>query len=205
MTKDENDELMRWVAEMNKRGMFAAQNQQDRTLMEVSTAEEWALAAKNRFGLHVTNIRACKTDPPDCYADFDSRSISIELAELVDGKRLGKSVAAIDAGQDPPHHHGQDFLKAQWSKDRFFKELSDLINKKAAKYEKNNSVFDVLLVHTDEPWLNPQQVTDWLTQKTVEPRSVFRSAYLLMTYAPDYAHHWPVFQLFGSIAPRVLD
>jgi hypothetical protein len=165
--------------------------------------EEWASAVKSEFGLHVTNVRSCQTDPPDCCADIEGRSISIELAELTDGNRLKESVTAIEAGQDLPHHQGQAFLDTQWSRDRFFKELSHLIDKKAKKYESENLVFDVLLVHTDEPWLSPQKVRDWLAEKDVEPRNVFRSAYLLMTYVPGYAHHWPVFLLFGSIDQRI--
>jgi hypothetical protein len=205
MTNDEHNEVKRWIAEMNKRGTFAAQNPQDRTIMEASTAGEWALAVKEKFGLLITNVRPCQTDPPDCYADFEGKSISIELAELVDGHRLRESVIANETGQDPPHLYGKAFLNTQWSKDRFFRELAILIDKKTAKYENHNSAFDVLLVHTDEPWLSPQQVSNWLADKVVEPRSVFRSAYLLMPYVPGYVHHWPVFLLFGSIAQRKQD
>lgn len=203
MIKDENDELRRWVAEMNKRGVFGAQNPQDRAVVEALTAEEWALAVKTEFGLNFTKISPCQTDPPDCYAIFEGRSVSIELAQLVDGNRLKESVAAIDAGKEPPHYQGQAFFDTQWSKDRFFKELSNLIDKKALKYEKLKLVFDILIIHTDETWLSPEQVRNWLAETHIEPRSTFSSAYLLMTYVPGYADHWPVFRLFGSIAPKV--
>lgn len=200
MTKDDNDELMHWVGEMNKRGTFAAQNPQDRAVVEASTANEWALAVNEKYGLHVTNARSCEYDPPDCLAESDGRSITIELSELVDSNRLRENIAAINAEQDPPHLHGQAFLDAQWSKDRFFGELSSLIDKKAMKYEKNNSVFDVLLVHSDEPWLSPQQVDEWLAEESIVSRTAFRSAYLLLTYMPGGSKHWQVFKLFGSLA-----
>jgi hypothetical protein len=207
MSKDENDELIdelkRQVLSMNKRGIFARQTPEEKVIVETSTVEEWATAVKAEFGLHITNISPCQTDPPDCYANFEGRRISIELAELVDGNRLKESVAAIDAGKEPPHYQGQAFLNTQWSKDRFFDELSVLIDKKTVKYQRNKLVFDVLIIHTDETWLSPQQVRSWLAETDIGPRSTFQSAYLLMTYDPGYVDHWPVFRLFGSITPEV--
>ena len=200
MGKDENDGLKPWSVAMNKRGIFGRRTQQDKPIVDASTATDWATAVKSVFGLRVTNINSCETDPPDCYANFEGRRISIELAELVDGNRLKESVAAIDAGKEPPHNQGQAFFDTQWSKDRFFKQLSALIDKKNTKYERDKLVFDVLIVHTDEPWLSARQVEYWLAETNIEPRGSFKNAYFLITYDPAYADHWPVFHLFGSNA-----
>ena len=64
MTKDDNDGLMRWVGEMNKRGTFAAQDPQDRAVVEASTANEWALAVNEKYGLRVTNTCSCDSESP---------------------------------------------------------------------------------------------------------------------------------------------
>lgn len=196
------DEMRGWVKAMNKGGLFGRRNRHDKEFIEADAAEEWALAAKAEFGLHVTNISSCKPDPPDCHAIFEGRNISIELTELVDNHLRYENVKANEAGKEPPHYQGQAFLDAQWSKDRFFKEISDLIDKKTANYEAGNQVFDVLIVYTDEPWLSPQQVRTWLTETNIEPRRAFHSAYLLMTHEHANADHWPIFRLFGSLPPK---
>jgi hypothetical protein len=149
MEKVDNEELKRWVLAMNKRGNFGRPTSQLKVIVEASTAEEWATAVKAEFGLLVTNICSCQSDPPDCYANFEGRRISIELVELVDGKRLKETVAGIDFGKEPPHYQGQAMLETQWSKDRFLKELVNLIDMKNMKYERSKLVIDVLIVHTD--------------------------------------------------------
>lgn len=183
---------------MNKRGIFGRRYQSDKVIIEVSTVEEWARAIASEFGVHVTKICICKDDPPDCIATVSGKQISIELAELVDSNRVLECAKAVETGNQPPHHQGTGFEKTQWSKERFFRELNSLIDKKNLKYEKNKLVFDVLLIHTDEPWLSPQQAKSWLSESKIEPKSSFRSVYLLMTYQPGYANHWPVFLLFSN-------
>ena len=197
MNKSLRDDLLSWVKAINLRGTFGRRNQKDRALVEVSTVNEWAIAVMSEFGLHISDVSPCQNDPPDCFATLDGKTISIELAELIDSNRIEENVAAIEAGNEPPHYNGEGFDKTQWSRDRFFTELTSLMNKKQTKYQGNGLSFDVLIIHTDETWLFPQQVNEWLSLQRIEPINSFKSAYLLMNYTPGYSDHWPLFRLFG--------
>ena len=199
MSDELSKQIKLWIVARNKRGEFGSSTQQDRKLIERETTNEWARSLKTEFNKDITNIRSSDIDPPDCMATIGNRSISIELAELVDSVRLNARVKAVEVGREPPEYHGEAFENAQWSIDRFRDQLNNLIDRKHDKYLKTGQQFDVLLVHSDETWLLPSYVKSWLSSLVFEPRSAFGSAFLLLPYDPSFSNCWPVFQLFGEL------
>ena len=199
MSDDLNNETKSWIDAWNRRGEFGRRKQQDRKIVETETAREWARSLKTKFNWDITDIRSSDIDPPDCMATIGNRNISIELAELVDSARINARVKAVEVGKEPPEYGGEAFVTAQWTIDRFRDHLNDLIDKKHHQYSKDGQQFDVLLVHTDEPWLLPIHVQSWLSSLVFAPRCTFVSAFFIMTYDPGFSKCWPVFQLFGEL------
>ena len=199
MSDDLNNETKSWIDAWNRRGEFGRRNQQDRKIVETETAREWARSLKTKFNFDITDIRSSESDPPDCTAMNGNRCISIELAELVDQDRINARVKAVEAGTEPPEYHGEAFGKTQWTIDRFHNHLNSLLDNKHHKYLRRGQQFDVLLVHTGEPWLLPIHVQNWLSSLVFAPRSTFVSAFFIMTYDPSFSNCWPVFQLFGEL------
>lgn len=204
-SEDDLAELLRVAQMMSKRGhasMFARDNAQDKTIVELSTASDWCESMHAKYGLEISNLRSNQEDPPDCYAAFSGKNISLELVELVDGKILSAIQKAAKKGITISTNGGDAFTQAQWPKDRLTTALQDLIDRKVEKYRKNCQTIDVLIVHTDELWLMPHDVEKWLPEIQFEKQDTIHNAFLLMTYDPGYAEYWPVFHLFGSLVPH---
>ena len=199
MSDELDKQIKSWIVAWNKRGEFGRSTQQDRKLIERETTNEWARSLKIEFNKDITNIRSSDSDPPDCTAMIGNRCISIELAELVDQARINARVKAVEAGNEPPEYHGEAFENSQWTIDRFRHRLDALIENKHQKYLNGGQQFDVLLVHSDEPWLSPKYGHNWLSTLIFVPPSTFGSAFFLMTYDPNIPDHWPVFKLFGEL------
>ena len=197
------DGIRYWARIMNERGhapMFARKTPEDLAIVERSTAREWCRAVHSKYGLNVDNVTS-NPDPkgvPDCFANLNGQEISIELTELVDGPLLDQICDAQGRGQVISAHVGEAFLSSLWDEQRFNRALSDRFSAKSNKYLRNNEVVDALIIHTDEPWLSPQQVEEWIPHCELKPTNQIKSAYLLMTYAPGYSIDWPVFQICSS-------
>lgn len=190
----------RWAGIMNERGhasAFARLNTEDKQIVERSTAQDWCDAVRHNYGLVVEKVRS-NPDPngvPDCFADCNGETISLELTELVDAELLDEISKARKRGVVLTSYSGEGFQKAQWDESRFTQMLSRRLDAKKTNYERNNAIVDVLIIHTDEPWLSPAQVQEWLPRCELEPNQYVRSAYLLMTYCPGDPESCPVFRI----------
>lgn len=195
------DEFARWADIMNKRGHapeFARVTAEDACIVQKSTAYEWADAMRAKYQLDVTGVASNGLGPPDCIARCNGRLLSLELSELVNpvilskisrARREGRTISASD----------ELFDEAQWTPELLSQRVNKLLDKKHRRYATKGQVFDVLIIHSAEPWLSPTQVEAWLTKLTFEPRSSFTAAYLLLRYFSGYSKRWPVFNLFGRI------
>jgi hypothetical protein len=198
--EEDQEALQRWARIMTQRGhagMFARPNNPiERAMVERSTAAEWARSLAEQYGHRVTDINSSPSDPPDCIGVLNGRMIEIELAELVDGKILA-SHAGYRLGSN---HRAPNFEDAQWTAERFVREVASLISLKHSKYSKIGRIFDVLLIHSDEPWLRYSMVSQWMNNSAFEDCESFRAVYLLLTYDPNHADHWPIIKLCGRLS-----
>lgn len=197
LSQGERDALERRVGIMAQRGhapMFARETVEDLANVERKTANEWAQAARDKYGIEVRAIRSnpIPNGVPDCFALQNGTTISLELTEVVDGALLND----IKKGKFSSAFAGQGFERSQWSGSRLAAYLIAAIEKKHAKYERNGERVDVLILHSDEPWLDPYNVENWLRWRLPRPRARIGSAYFLLTYHPHFSPNWPVFRLF---------
>jgi hypothetical protein len=200
-SEDDLNGLRRWVRIMNDRGhasMFARETPDDLAIVERLTAQEWCKAVRAKYGLNADGVES-NQDPkgvPDCLAYIDGARVSLELTELVDGQLLDQIRDAKANGQNLSAYEGEGFVRSQWDMSRFVQALTECIRKKDQKYQRNSNEVDVLIIHTDEPWLSPGKIDEYLLQSEFKPTKTIHSAYLLMTYVPGYSENWPVFRLF---------
>lgn len=187
------DDMDGWIDAINKRGMFARRTNADKPIVEVSTAQEWSKSVNAAFGMEVTGIMSVASDPPDCIGTYRGKPFSIELAELLKNEvramkaRAGKSGEPIDL-----------FTAGLWTADLLCRSINTRLDDKQDRYARSSVIVDALVIHSDEDWLQASDVKLWLGEgMAFEPRPNIRSAYLLLTYQPQFAPHWPVFRLYG--------
>ena len=113
--------------------------------------------------------------------------ISVELTELLHSPSVLKAAAKNQLGFD----------QVQWSEHHFRQRIEERMSSKAAQLSRSDRRCDILILHTDEPWLSPSAVEQWLARKPLQSEPRFGAAYLLMTYVPGWSDHWPVFRLWG--------
>lgn len=187
-----------------------------KSLVETARVQDFAKALLHDEGLELRNIRANKEDPPDCFATLDSRELSIEVVELVDGEAIGiakntgitsQSGISAELCEDgnwrfTDQREVEAFRRGLWSRERFECELNKCLDRKHEKYSKRGYKFDCLLITTDEAWLLPEDVEKWLSEGVrFTRRSTLSTAYLLMGYSPTYREGThPLFNLYGSLS-----
>lgn len=195
---NENDELARWAAIMNRTngygGVFDYQTSDDKRVVELSTAREWCKSVAAEFGWTVGEPIHNRHDPPDCHISVEGQNLGVELRQLLDSEHKRRAAN----GETP--YAGQLFADSQWSKDRLVAKLVGAIQAKGRKYELRGKMVDVLLIHTAEPWLSSGQAREWLTDVQFEPHPSVASAFLLLNYEPRGVEHWPVFRLYGDLS-----
>lgn len=201
MNSDFEIKLQRCCDIQNRRGhasLFARETSEDKQIVELATAREWAESAGAKYGIVVSGIVSNSNSnvAPDCFAQLNGGQIGIELTELVDPELLRCVAAERKSDRVFSAYHGIGFQQAQWDQTRFCHALNEILAKKDKKYEGQSFRADVLIVHTDEPWLSPHDVERWLAQNTFEHRPSLKTVYFLMTYVPGYSLHWPVFQVY---------
>ena len=169
---------------------FARNNAQDKIVVERATVFESARSLGAVGGSQLDSIVA---GPDNAYPDFtarlDGKAIAIELTELLHSPGILRRAAKGRL----------NFEGLQWTEGRFRERVSERINSKGDKLSKRGRSADVLILHTDEPWLSPQMIEHWLDREAFSRRDEIEEAYLLTTYVPGYAEHWPMFSLYGSV------
>ena len=201
---DDMDELDRWVKIMNKShgygGVFNRETPEDKAIVELSTASEWRISIETEFGLSVDLPESNPDDPPDCYVKYEGRRLSVELVQLIERKHKQRATQ----GESP--YAGQLFTDTQWTIARFGAALNKIIEKKGTNYKNREILIDVLVIHTDEPWLNSKQAHEWLEEIKIQNHPSISSAFLLFNYEPDRGtQHWPVFRLYGHLPTSAKD
>ncbi len=147
--------------------------------------EEWgivnylseSLASSGKAIFKSLKKRGRPNDPPDCEAlDENDQRIAIEVTELVNEEAI-KSVKA-----------GNKYDFANWDIIRFRKCLDSLIQRKDSHFNHlknppyNGGYF--LVIFTDEPMLNRNQVEVFLTGYAVNNTQHLSKVFLLISYDP---------------------
>ncbi|MEO9969300.1 MAG: hypothetical protein ABJG15_05645 [Hyphomonadaceae bacterium] len=199
MNDDELESVQRAVRLINSRGhagAFAKKTREDQISLEKLVAIEWTKSAQVAFGLNVSSLEHNLVDPPDCFAEIDGRKIAIELTELVNSNLLddietyNRENGLRVTSADRFYHH------AQWNLELFKTRLDERIDKKQESYEKRGIFVDVLVVHSDEPWLSPYHVETWISSLNFKARPNLFSVHFIQSYFPGYSKHWPIFRLY---------
>ena len=176
---------------MTKQGhasAFAHPTKAEEAIVEQQTVREWCTSIRSMYDIELTGVRSSdhpNKDVPDCWALLGDRKISIELKELLRGKLCGPN-------KNPTYN------EKQWTKEQFFEELLGLFVKAQDQAQRNGITLDVLLIHTDEPWLLYPKCTAWLDEETIERHPNIKSAFLMHAFSiPNDTKYWPVHQLYG--------
>lgn len=148
----------------------------DQSVAEVGVLNEFvgALAFDGQEFFSQPRHRGPGNDPPDCEADDNAGGrIGIEITELVDPP----SAAAARANQN--------YDWKDWRPD-LIPALDRILRKKDAPVTLKDSPYSeyVLLVHTDEPWIELDHVRTSLTIHVFPATSLITRAYLLISYDP---------------------
>lgn len=205
MNDDWSDETTRKLVQIwNERGHAGAGAHNDNVLpgskaaVEDSWAQEWAVAAREHLGLAVAEVAVTGSDPPDARATIAGESVSVELVEFVDGgliRRL-KSRNQEHSSERLTSHNDPFFTAAQWTQERFIRDLNNLIDRKQERYAARGLEFDDLVIYSAEPWLHPRDVEQWLAGSPVERRGSFRNVHFLMEYVPGTPGRYPLFSVY---------
>ncbi|MDO8401691.1 MAG: hypothetical protein Q7T45_28170 [Bradyrhizobium sp.] len=140
-------------------------------------------------------------DPPDCEAMVDGQWSGIEITELVDQKTLERSLKALKQraiGKEPERPEGYFVWGAVDLISRLQEhiDLKDNARLKGGPYERY-----ILLIHSDEMFLDRESVSRFLTGATFRARMI-SDAFLGLSYHPgdeNFPGRCPVFRL--SLAP----
>ncbi|MGO4914671.1 hypothetical protein [Pseudogemmobacter sp. W21_MBD1_M6] len=194
---DDSDDFTRLAKVMNKShgygGVFNYETPDDKSMVELHTAEEWCESSRVEFGLAIGIPETNCEDPPDCYVEIEGQRLGVELVQLIEREHKSR------ASKDESPFHGRLFMDMQWSRDRFGAALNEIIKTKGDNYKRREISVDVLVIHTAEPWLTSGQARDWLKDVEVQVHSNILNAFLLFDYEPGDVPHWPVFHLFGHL------
>ncbi|MNQ57654.1 hypothetical protein D3C85_718190 [compost metagenome] len=189
---NEADPLDEWVSLRVARrhgSAFARRNAEHKAIIERAVMLEWQGSMHRAFSIA---FQAVERGPDNAFPDFFVRineaKLSVELTELLHSEGIVRRA----------YNAKLTFEETWWTNDHFKARVIEAIKKKADNAYKRGQHIDVLLLHTDEPWLTSARLDEMCSALALEPPSVIRSAYLLKTYCPDVGY-WPVHRLFGSV------
>jgi hypothetical protein len=121
------------------------------------------------------NPSSVKKDPPDCIAqDKSGNIVGIEVSELVDLKTVR------DAQQNKAY-------PKYWDKQEVLDQIQSIISKKdKKKFHEGPYSSIVLVIFTDETFLDPDDVIPYLKQHKFAKTNQIDEIYLLFSYDPRY-------------------
>ena len=146
----------------------------NRDLAEASVVDdlEKALAVRGKRFFSNPRRKGRHKDPPDCEAEgLDGKLIGIEVTELVDQSSVNAAA------------RGSFYEWKNW-KDDFLPKLEEILQGKDSPDLKGVSYSQyVLLVHSDEPWLELDYVERCWRTNTFKEKSIIERAFFIM-YEP---------------------
>ena len=156
---------------------------------------DFAQSLLAEFGIEITEIDSNSDDPPDCFAKRAGEKIGIEVTELVKSDIL-KCIAEsrLDRRKKKPYPPGEQLLDEQWTQEEFTKKVGELIAQKDGKAKGKGTIFDVLLIYTDEGDLPPELLESWLSNEKFSATNI-KEVFLLRSYWPGYREYAPLFKL----------
>ena len=187
---------LRYFAELFSEPPYASKfnkrDAADKSLMELSIISEWCCSMTSAFDRQVSNIKV-GGDPPDFLCTVDQKESSVELTELVDGLLKSEVVQRRRGGEKVSPSSPDIFSRAQWDSTRLRKEIQSILTKKS-RSQLDLKFDNILLVHTDEPWLNKKLVEELLQSPDLELSSGFDEVHLIMSYCP-HTGYWPLYRI----------
>lgn len=165
----------------------------NRELAEWGVLQEFANALAHDDGLFFSQARHrdAGNDPPDCEALVaDGSRIGIEITELVDDR----SAAAARLGKP--------YDWKDW-KGVLLPALEQILDRKDSPAEIKDGPYSeyVLLVFSDEPWLERDYVERSIAVHVFPGTAVITRAFLLLSYDP-FLQRYPCYEL--QISPNAL-
>ena len=158
----------------------------DRAMAELGVLDEFANALANQGTLffYGARHRGEGEDPPDCDAHAgDGTRIGIEITELVDGP-------SIEAAR-----LGQPYDWKDW-KGALLPALEKLVRRKDKPRSIKGGTYSqyVLVIFSDEPWLERDCLEHSLAQHTFDATQLITKAFLLLSYDP-FIQRYPCYEL----------
>jgi hypothetical protein len=144
-------------------------------------------------GVQVDGLRSLdpEQDPPDCEATLDGKWSGVEVTELVHRATLERSIKAVrqrSLGEEPQKPEAY-FV---WDRDDLVNALQKMLDVKNPKKPKRSYERYVLVIHTDEFFLESDSVERFL-KGAVFNTSLLTRAFLGLSYEPGKG--CPVFEL----------
>jgi hypothetical protein len=195
---DEMRKLKRWVDIINRTngygGVFNHQTPADKIIVELSTASEWCGSMVAEYGVTTGEPVHNPCDPPDVWVSVNGHRLGVELTELTESEHKGRAAK----GETP--YADRLFLDTQWSKERLISKLNEAVRNKGDNFHRQEKWIDVLVIHTDEPWLTSSKTHEWLREEQIDTHPNIASAFLLFSYEPGRGvEHWPILRLYGDL------
>lgn len=162
----------------------------DKPVGELGAAREILAAAGIDVG-HL--ISRGKDDPPDCEAAIDGCRVAVEITELVHEPTLRRSLKALKqrASGEEPNESEAYFV---WQQADLIQALQERIYQKdRARLKGGPYQRYILVVPTDEMFLNAGQVEKWLSNATFQADCITDVLFGL-AYEPE-TKRYPVFKL----------
>ena len=189
MDDDENltDEDFKQLVLANTREWNSFWSWRDKPVGERGIARDVLEAA----GIQVDGLRSLDPDPPDCEAILDGQFSGIEVTELVHRPTLERSIKAVrqrSRGEEPQKPEAY-FV---WGRDDLFAALQAILAAKDAATLKRPYEQYVLVIHTDECFLDSHNVERFLMAAQFST-SLITHAFLGLAYEPSKGY--PVFRL----------
>ena len=190
--KPDGSRIEDWIKPLTVGGRWGRVTSANKEMVDVSAVrDDFAPSFKAEFGIALEDMRP-GSDPSDIAARVGTRTVSIELVELMHESVREKKAKGIVPS----------FEEQQWSETELIAKLNFLLDKKETKYtrRKDGFVADALLIASSELWLPRDQAAEWVARATFEPRSTIRSAYFGIEGLPDNPKaHFPLFCLYGAM------
>jgi len=186
MNDDDDDDLGRSIF-ANAREWNSFWFWRDKPVGERGAARDILEAAK----VLVTDLKSLDQDPPDCEAMLDGQLSGIEVTELVHRPTLERSIKAVRQrarGEEP--QTTEAFFN--WDRDHLIGDLQKILDAKNAAKPKRSYERYVLVIHTDEFFLDSDKVERFLKGASFNT-SLITLAFLGLSYEPGKGY--PTFPL----------